>query len=234
MTKSIFGSVAGRVTAVTFLLSGVGGGMAVTGALPGFGRAPSYSVAAVGSAPGGPGIALDFPASVIAAPSVEAAAVSEVIEQVVVVAAPRKVSAPAPAAPAPAAPQCVADLTDAVNAITAAIPTVTTAEQGQALLAQANAVVAAGTECVNQATRAGFPGADEVNRLVAQAGGLVTQIQALPVVSALTPEQLAQTPNLVGGVVEGVGQVVGGTLNMVNRGLGLLGTGLNLLTAPVK
>ncbi len=234
MIKSIFGSVVGKVTAVTFLLSGVGGGMAVTGALPGFGQAPTYSVASVGSAPGGPGVTLDFPTSVIAAPSVEAAAVPEVIEEVVVVAAPRKVSAPAPVAPAPAAPQCVADLTNVLNAITAAIPTITTGEQGHLLLAQANAVVAAGTECVNQARQVGFPGADGVNQLVAQAGGLVTQIQALPVVAALTPEQLAQTPNVVGGVVGGVGQVVGGTLNMVNKGLGLLGAGLNFLTAPAS
>jgi hypothetical protein len=233
--KSIFGSVVGKVTAVTFLLSGVGGGMAVTGALPGIGQAPTYSVASVASAPTGPGVALDFPTSVIAAPSVEAAAVPEIVEEVVVIAAPRKVSAPAPAAPAaPAAPQCVADLTNVLNAITAAIPTITTGEQGQVLLAQANAVVAAGTECVNQAKQVGFPGADGVNQLVAQAGGLVTQIQALPVVAALTPEQLAQTPNIVGGVVGGVGQVVGGTLNMVNKGLGLLGTGLNLLTSPAK
>ena len=110
--------------------------------------------------------------------------------------APRTVAPPPPPA-APSAPQCVADITTVLNAITAAIPAVTTGEQGQVLLAQANAALAAATGVSMKPRRPGLPESDTVNQLVVQAGGLVTQIQALPVVAALTPAQLAETPNLV-------------------------------------
>jgi hypothetical protein len=227
--KSIFSSAAGKFSAVALLIAGVLGGMAATGALPGFGQSTTYSVASINQAPPStPGVALDFPTSVIdgvAPPAVAAA--EEVVEEVVVVQAPRTVAPPPPAAPS--APQCVADITTVLNAITAAIPAVTTGEQGQVLLAQTNAALAAAGGCVAEATQAGFAGVDTVNQLVVQAGGLVTQIQALPVVAALTPAQLAETPNLVNGVVDGVTGVVGGTLNLVGKGLGLLGTGLNYL-----
>lgn len=230
MIKSIFSTVVGKFIAVALLASGVLGGMAATGALPGFGQSPTYSVASVNQAPpSGPGVNLDFPTSVLAAPAVQAAA-EEVVEEVVVVQAPRS-APPAPVAPpAPAAPKCVADITTVLNAITAAIPTITSGEQGRILLAQTNAVVEAANGCVAEAKQIGFPGIDAVNQLVVQAGGLVTQIQALPVVSSLTPAQLAETPNLLNGV----GQVVGGTLNVVSRGLGLLGTGLNYLGGGAK
>ncbi|HEX2150090.1 MAG TPA: hypothetical protein VHI31_07975 [Actinomycetota bacterium] len=231
MIKTIFSTVVGKFLAVALLLSGVLGGMAATGALPGFGQSPTYSVASVNQAhPSGPGVALDFPTSVLAAPAVQAAA-EEVVEEVVVVQAPRTAPAPASVAPpAPAAPKCVTDITTVLNAITAAIPTITTGEQGQMLLAQTNAVLEAANGCVAEAKQIGFPGLDAVNQLVVQADGLVTQIQALPAVASLTPAQLAETPNLLNGV----GQVVGGTLNVVSRGLGLLGTGLNYLGGGAK
>lgn len=231
MFKSIFSSIAGKFAAIALLVAGVLGGMAATGALPGIGQSLTYSVASINQAPpSGPGIALDFPTSVIDktdAPAV--AAGQEVVEEVVVVKAPAAAPRP-PAAPAAvAAPQCVSDITNLLNAITAAVPAVTTGEQGQVLLAQTHAVLAAANGCVAEAGQVGFAGVDAVNQLVVQAGGLVAQIQALPVVAALTPAQLAETPNLVNGVVEGVTGLVGGTLNMVGKGLGLLGTGLNYL-----
>lgn len=237
MFKSIFDSVAGKFIAVAILLTGLLGGMAVTGALPGFGQSPTYSVASINSAsPSVPGVTLDFPTSVVNGTATQSTgAAEEVVEEVVVVHVSRTVSAPARIVPpAPPAPQCVADITSALSAITAAIPSVTTAEQGQVLLAQANAVVQAANGCAGEAGQVGFAGVDAVQQLVVQAGGLVSQIQALPVVAALTPAQLAEAPNLVNGVVGGVTDVVGGTLNMVGKGLGLLGSGLNYLGGAAK
>lgn len=197
--------------------------MAATGALPGFGQSPAYSVASVNqSSPSAPGVALDFPTSVIEGTEFPAAAAEEeIVEEIVVVRAPR-------AAPPPP-PQCVADITTVLSAITAAIPAITTGEEGQILLAHTNATLEAANGCVAEARRVGFAGIDTVDQLVVQAGGLVTQIQSVPVVAELTPAQPAGTPNLVNGVVGGVTDIVGGTLNMVGKGLGLLGTGLNYL-----
>lgn len=239
MFKAIFGSIFAKFTAVALLVAGVAGGMAATGALPGLGDSSTYSVASVNSAaPLGPGVALDFPTAVLTGTAAvnAAAPVEEIVEEVVVVQAPRRVSAPAPVVPvAPAAPKCVADITAVLNAITAAVPAVTSPEQGQLLLAQTNAVVTAANGCVAEATQVGFAGLETVKQLVAQASTLVTQIQALPVLANLTPAQLAQAPtDLVGGVVGGVGQVVGGTLNLVGQGLGMLGTGLNFLANSTK
>lgn len=196
----------------------------------------NYSVAAL--APSGThlpaGVTLDFPASVIGPPPAGEVP-AEVIEEVVVMAArPAPQAAPVPAQAGPAAPQCVGDVTTALNAIVAAIPTVATGEQGQTLLAQANAVGAVANACLAEAQQIGFAGVGTVAQLVEQAGAAVAQIQALPVVASLTPEQLAEAPNLVGGIVGGVGQVVGGSLNLVGEGLGLLGTGLNYLTKPLQ
>jgi hypothetical protein len=230
LIKSFFGSLVGKFTAVALLVAGVAGGMAATGALPGFGNPSTYSVASVTSTHFAPGVDLSFPTEVIEGHAVVPAIPEEIVEEVVVIASPRKVSAPAPAAPAaPAAPKCVGDITTAVGAITSVLNTLTTPEQGQVVLAQANALTAAATSCVAEAGQIGFAATDVLNGLVAQTSGLLTQVQALPIVAALTPAQVADSSNVVGGVVGGVTDVVAGTLNVVGQGLGLLGTGLNFL-----
>lgn len=238
MFQVVFGSVFAKFAAVGVLVAGLAGGMAATGALPGFADTPTYTVASANpTPPSGPGVVLDFPASVIAGASTApapAAPVEEIVEEIVVVQAPRKVSVPS-VAPAPApAPACVGEVAAVLNAIAGAVPAATTAEQAQLLLAQANATVASSSSCVAEAGRVGFAGLDVVNQLVARAGTLVGEIQALPVLVAPTPAQATETPGLVGGVVGGVGEVVGGTLNLVSQGLGLLGSGLNFLNNAAK
>ena len=230
MIKSFFGSLVGKFTAAALLVAGVAGGMAATGALPGFGNPSTYSVASVSSTQYAPGVGLSFPTEVLESHAVVPAVPAEEVVEEIVMVAPRRVSAPAPVAPAaPAAPQCVGDITNAVNAVTSVLSSLTTPEQGQVVLAQANTLVAAATTCVAEAGQVGFAATDVLNGLVAQTTGLLTQVQALPVVAALTPAQVADSSNVVGGVVGGVTDVVTGTLNAVGKGLGLLGTGLTYL-----
>lgn len=230
MIKSFFGSLVGKFTAVALLVAGVAGGMAATGALPGFGNPSTYSVASVGSTQYAPGVALNFPTEVLESRAVVPAVPAEEVVEEVVVVAPRRVTAPAPVAPAtPAAPRCVGDITNAVNAVTSVLGSLTTPEQGQVVLAQANGLTAAATACVAEAGQIGFAATDVLNGLVAQTTGLLTQVQALPVVAGLTPAQVADSTNVIGGVVGGVTDVVSGTLNVVTKGLGLLGTGLTYL-----
>lgn len=233
MFQVVFGSLFAKFAAVGVLVAGVAGGMAATGALPGFTDTPTYSVASANPArPSGPGVVLDFPASVIAgaSPASDATApVEEIVEEIVVVQAPQRVSVPPVAPPATPAPACVGEVAAVLTAIAGAVPAATTAEQAQLLLAQANATVAASNSCVAEAGRVGFAGLDVVNQLVARAGTLVSEIQALPVLVNPAPAQATEPPGLVGGVVGGVGEVVGGTLNLVSQGLGLLGSGLNFL-----
>ncbi len=233
MLKSVFGSVLGKLGLAALLLVGASGGMAATRAIPGIGTTSgvSYVAAATPAA----GVNLDFPSSVLEQHAVEAAPMQEqIVEEIVVVPAAKTVKAPVAAAPpAPVAPKCVTDLTAEVNAIVGAVPTVTTGEQGQALIAHGSSLVPTATNCLAEAQRAGFAAADSVlGALVTELGTALAQIQALPVVASAS--QPAQAPNLVGGVVGGVETVVGGTLNMVGLGLGYLGTGLNLLTGAAK
>lgn len=241
LLTNVFSSMSTKLGAAALVVLGATGGLAATGSLPSF----SLSSAPAAIAPVAPGsqtvgtVNLDFPTSVLNQQVAEAALpVEEVVEEVVVVRAPRTAAAarPAGAAPAvPAAPQCVADVTTALGAVTAAMPAATTPEQGQVLLGQAGALVTAANGCLAEAQRVGFTGAGQ---LVAQVAATLTQVQALPVVAALTPEQVAQAPNVVGGIVGGVGEVVGGTLTVVGKGLNLLtgglNMGLNLLTNQSK
>ncbi len=232
MLKAVFGSPFGKFNAVALLVVGATGGLAVTGDIPGLGTVPSYNVSASAAA-GGPqrtGETLDFPTSVLEHRRVEPAPAVELVEEVVVVPAARTSTAGSPATVP--APKCVADVTEALNAIVGAIPSITAGEQGQALLAQANAVGVVANNCLAEAKQAGFPGIEGVAQLVNQAGAAIAQISAMPVVAA-APAQPGTQPNVVGGVVGGVGAVVGGTVNRVGDGLGLLGTGLNMLTSPL-
>lgn len=230
MLKSVFGSVLGKLGLAALLLVGASGGMAATRAIPGIGTTSDVSYVAAASPAAG--VNLDFPSSILEQRAVEAAPMQEqIVEEIVVVPAAKTVKAPVEAAPV--APKCVTDLTAEVNAIVGAVPTVTTGEQGQALIAHGSSLVPTATNCLAEAQRAGFAAADSVlGALVTQLGTALAQIQALPVVASAS--QPAQAPNLVGGVVGGVETVVGGTLNMVGLGLGYLGTGLNLLTGAAK
>lgn len=235
MLKAVFGSLFGKFSAVALLVVGATGGLAATGDIPGVGMFHSYNVSAsVASAgPERTGVTLDFPTSVLEQNQVRSTSASavELVEEVVVVPAPRSsIAAPPAAVPAP---RCLADVTKALNAIAGAIPAITTGEHGQALLAQANAVGAMANNCLAEAKQAGFPGIDGVTQLVNQAGAIIAQISAIPVVAG-APAQPGDQPNVVGGVVGGVGAVAGGTVNLVGEGLGLLGTGLNMLTGPLN
>jgi hypothetical protein len=230
MLKSVFGSLFGKLGLAALLVVGASGGFAATGAFPGTGMTSGVSF--VAPATSAAGVNLDFPSSVLEQHAVEAAPMQEqIVEEIVVV--PAKTVKARVAAPAPVAPKCLTDLTAEVNAIVGAVPTVTTGEQGQALIAHGNALVPTATSCLAEAQQAGFAAADSVlGGLVTQLGTALAQIQALPVVASAP--QPGQTPNVVGGVVGGVGTVVGGTLNLVSTGLGYLGTGLNLLTGAAK
>ncbi len=233
MFKAVFGSLFGKFNAVALLVVGATGGLAVTGDISGLGTVSSYNVSASAAA-GGPhrtGVTLDFPTSVLKHRQVESAPAVELVEEVVVVPAARTSIAGSPATVP--APQCVADVTEALNAIAGAIPSITTGEQGQALLAQANAVGVVANNCLAEAKKAGFPGIEGVTQLVNQAGAAIAQISAIPVVAA-APTHPGTQPNVVGGVVGGVGAVVGGAVNLAGEGLGLLGTGLNMLTSPLN
>lgn len=231
MLKSVFGSVLGKLGLAVLLVVGASGGMAATGAFPGTGMTSGVSF--VTPETSAAGVNLDFPTSVLEQHAVEAAPMQEqIIEEIVVVPSAKTVKAPV-AAPAPVAPKCLTDLTAEVNAIVGAVPTVTTGEQGQALIAHGNALVPTAASCLAEAKQAGFTAADSVlGALVTQLGTALAQIQALPVVASASPP--GQAPNVVGGVIGGVGTVVGGTLNMVGTGIGYLGSGLNLLTGAAK
>lgn len=232
MLKAILGSLLGKFSVVALLVTGAAGGLVGTGAIPLFSTAPTFTVASGPSGSHRPAVNLDFPTSVLQPAPADAAPASpvEVVEEVVVVPAARPAASSAPVPQAVPAPRCIGDVTAALNAITAAIPSLGTGEQGQALLAQAHGVGAAANGCLAEAKQAGYAGAEGVSQLVNQVGAVIAQISALPAVAA-APAQPAD-PNLIGGVVGGVGSVVGGTLNLVGRGLGLLGTGLDLLTSP--
>ncbi|HEX2052796.1 MAG TPA: hypothetical protein VHJ78_03585 [Actinomycetota bacterium] len=234
MLTSLFSSLFSKFSAAALLVLGAAAGLALTGAFPGVTLVGFPAPAAPVSATGGQAstVNLDFPTSVLAQ-AAPAALPEEVVEEVVVVSAPRSV-APRPAVAPPAgaaAPACVADVTAALGAVTAALPTVTTPEQGQVLLGQAGALGSAANVCLAEAQKVGFAGVDQ---LVNQVNAVVGQVQALPVVAALTPQQVAEAPNLAGGIVGGVGTLVGGTLNLVGQGVGLLGNGLNFLANAGK
>ena len=232
MFKAVFGSVLGKFAAVALVVTGVLGGLVLTGQVSGLGSPKHYMVAAAAGSQVAPGVTLDFPTWVVQPRDLEVPA-EEVVEEVIVVQAAQETAPPAPVAPAVPSPQCVSDVTNALNAVVGAIPAIATAEQGQALLAHANAVGGAAANCLVEAQRVGFAGVDGVSHLVNQTGAVVAQISAIPVVAANSAQPGGQ-PNLVGGVVGGVGTVVGGTLNLVGSGLGLLGTGLDILTSPLK
>lgn len=237
MIKGIVSSLLAKFSVVALLVAGATAGLVVTGALAGvIGPASVTASASPSTILAQPGMTLDFPMNVLGLPASGPAGESpvEVIEEVVIVRAPSAPVAIPVAHTAVAAPGCVNEVSAAINAIVVAIPGVTTAEQGQVLLAQAHALGPVAAGCVDEAGRVGYAGIDAVGQLVGQVGAVTAQIQALPVVSELSTQQANGGANPAGGILGGVEDVVGGTVGLIGKGLGFFGGMLNFGASPVQ
>ncbi|MEX2551852.1 MAG: hypothetical protein WD627_02470 [Actinomycetota bacterium] len=223
MFKALFGSLIGKITSFALLVAGLTGGMAATGELPGFVSFTSENPSVQQSSQ--TGIALDFPSSVLAQKAPEPVVVETPpapAEVIVEVAAPVAAAAPAPKAP----PQCVGQIQGLVTGLVNGIQGITSAEQAQAMLAQAGSIAEATQGCAAQSTAAGNLGLDQLVKLTEQLILAVGQIQALPIVSAGSPlDGLATNP--VGTITTLVGVGLEKTLGVVNTGLGMLLSPLN-------
>ena len=224
MFKGLFGSLIGKITSFALLVAGLTGGMAATGDLPGFVSFTSENPSVFQQASPA-GIALDFPTSVLAQKAPEPVIVEALpapAEVIVEVAAPVTVAALAPPAP----PKCVGQIEGLVTGLVNGIQAITSPEQAQAMLAQAGSIGEATKGCAAETTAAGNLGLDQLGKVTEQLVAAVGQIQALPILSAVSPAQGAAA-NPIGALTGLVGLGLQKTLGVVNEGLGLILSPLN-------
>lgn len=235
MFRRTLKSTSGKIAGSALALIGMVGGWTLTADLGGFELASTGVVSA--ASPGyQPGVALDFPLSVLAAEQAPSGPTETIIENMGNLQMSYEVpAAVAPPAPKPA-PECVGELAATIAGLGDSVVGIVTAQQAAAALEQANVLGAATNACAQQVATLGSSGMEQLAQLGQQLNGLVGAIQALPVSPVPAP---SPTEKAAGGMdapieksLEVFGDGLGVTLNVVSGITGEVGGLLGNLLSP--